>query len=87
MKRSTNLFSSNFKDRWRQILNEADRVRIKHLFTLQQGISSNQLAEMYKSDVCLVVPKPYISSFPEEYHSRILTLNEFIKQVKVKQGL
>ena len=75
------------KDRWRQILNEADRVRIKHLFTLQQGISSNQLAEMYKSDVCLVVPKPYISSFPEEYHSRILTLNEFIKQVKVKQGL
>lgn len=27
------------KDRWRQILNEADRIKEKHLFTLQQGIS------------------------------------------------
>ena len=27
------------KDRWRQVLNEADRVETKHLFTLQQGIS------------------------------------------------
>jgi type II restriction enzyme len=73
------------KDRWRQILNEADRVRIKHLFTLQQGISSNQLTEMYRSDVCLVVPKPYIVSFPEEYRHRILTLNDFVNHVMSKQ--
>jgi type II restriction enzyme len=75
------------KDRWRQILNEADRVKTKHLFTLQQGISSNQLAEMYKSDVCLVVPKPYITSFPEEYRPHILTLNDFVGQVMTKQSI
>jgi site-specific DNA-cytosine methylase len=75
------------KDRWRQILNEADRVKTKHLFTLQQGISSNQLAEMYRSNVCLVVPKPYITSFPEEYRSRILTLNDFVGQVMEKQSM
>ena len=75
------------KDRWRQILNEADRVRTKHLFTLQQGISSNQLAEMYRSDVCLVVPKPYITSFPEEYRPRILTLNDFVGHVMEKQSM
>jgi type II restriction enzyme len=75
------------KDRWRQILNEADRVKTKHLFTLQQGISSNQLAEMYRSDVCLVVPKPYILSFPEEYRKRILTLNDFVAHVMVKQNM
>ena len=75
------------KDRWRQILNEADRVKTKHLFTLQQGISSNQLAEMYRSDVCLVVPKPYITSFPEEYRLRILTLNDFVGHVMAKQGI
>lgn len=70
------------KDRWRQILNEADRIRTKHLFTLQQGISANQLAEMYRYDVCLVVPRPYIGSFPKEYRDRILSLGDFLGQVK-----
>lgn len=70
------------KDRWRQILNEADRIKTKHLFALQQGISKNQLEEMYKYDVCLVVPKPYLTSFPPEFRDKILTLDKFITQVK-----
>jgi hypothetical protein len=73
------------KDRWRQIINEADRIKIKHLFTLQQGISSNQLKEMYKYNVCLVVPKPYLKSFPLEFHSKIFTLDNFINYVAEKQ--
>ncbi len=67
------------KDRWRQVLNEADRVTTKHLFTLQQGISSNQLEEMIKYNVQLVVPRNYLSSFPKAYRSRILTLGSFLK--------
>jgi len=74
------------KDRWRQILNEADRIKEKHLFTLQQGISSNQLAEMYKYDVRLVVPKPYLKTFPEEYKDKILTLESFVNRVKALQN-
>ena len=74
------------KDRWRQILNEADRIRQKHLFTLQQGISANQLAEMLKYGVRLVVPKPYLRTFPAEYRSEILTLDDFMKYVKSVQG-
>jgi hypothetical protein len=69
------------KDRWRQILNEADRIKTKHLFTLQQGISRNQLDEMYKYNVQLVVPKSYLNSFPQEYRPRILTLQGFITHV------
>lgn len=69
------------KDRWRQVLNEADRIKTKHLFTLQQGISKNQLDEMYKYNVCLVVPEPYLKSFPKEYRHRILTLSSFSKHV------
>jgi type II restriction enzyme len=70
------------KDRWRQVLNEADRVKRKHLFTLQQGISKNQLEEMYKYDVCLVVPKPYLTSFPQDFRERILTLETFVNQIR-----
>lgn len=73
------------KDRWRQVLNEADRVKIKHLFTLQQGISKNQLEEMYKYNVCIVVPKPYLTSFPKEFQSKILTLDSFVRHVQTIQ--
>jgi type II restriction enzyme len=69
------------KERWAQILNEADRIKTKHLFTLQQGISKNQLEEMYRQNVCLVVPRPYLSHFPEEFRSRILSLNDFNRYV------
>ncbi len=73
------------KDRWRQVLNEADRIKVKHLFTLQQGISKNQLEEMYKYNVRLVVPKPYIESFPEDFRNKILSLDAFIKLIQKVQ--
>jgi len=73
------------KDRWRQILNEADRIPVKHLFTLQQGISKNQLNEMYSNNVCLVVPQPYLESFDKSFRDRIMTLETFTAFVKNKQ--
>lgn len=66
------------KDRWRQILNEADRIEKKHLFTLQQGISSNQLGEMERADVQLVVPRRNLNSFPEPWRKKLLTLGSFV---------
>ena len=74
------------KDRWRQVINEADRVPVKHLFTLQQGISKNQLQEMYDEHVCLVVPKPYLNSFDKSFHDRIMTLGSFNQYVKATQA-
>ncbi len=74
------------KDRWRQIINEAERIPTKHLFTLQQGISSNQLREMKEHNIVLVVPKAYKSSFPREFRSDILTLNTFISFVQETQS-
>lgn len=70
------------KDRWRQILNEADRIEEKHLFTLQQGISENQLAQMFDNKVILVVPRPYITSFPPVFRSKILTLDKFMTKTR-----
>lgn len=73
------------KDRWRQVLNEADRIETKYLFTLQQGISKNQLREMQHEHVKLVVPAPYLSSFDKEFQQEIETLSSFIEIVKAKQ--
>ncbi len=73
------------KDRWRQVLNEADRVDDKYLFTLQQGISSNQLKEMQDYRLHLVVPHKYLTSFPKEYRGGICDLSSFIGMVKERQ--
>lgn len=73
------------KDRWRQVINEADRVDERYLFTLQQGISKNQLKEMADENVKLVVPESHIDSYPEEYRESLNTLNGFIEIVKEKQ--
>ena len=74
------------KDRWRQILNEADRIKAKHLFTLQEGISENQLSEMQKENVQLVVPQPIIKSFPDNFRNKILNLEDFVSFIKQSQS-
>jgi len=73
------------KDRWRQVLTEADRIKEKYLFTLQQGISRNQLKEMSDAHLTLVVPRKYLPSFPKEYQNRILNLSTFVNMVRTKQ--
>lgn len=74
------------KDRWRQVLNEADRADVKYLCTLQPAISRAQLKEMKDSHLELVVPKHLIGSYPKENQSDILSLAEFISIVKQKQS-
>ena len=73
------------KDRWRQVLNEADRVDVKYLCTLQPGISRTQLKEMKDYNVRLVVPHDIISSYPKEYQSDISDIKGFISLVRKKQ--
>ena len=72
------------KDRWRQVINEADRLKgkPKYLCTLQQGISSAQMDEMQAENVILVVPKPYIKTYPSDRQNRIWTLSKFVQYVK-----
>jgi len=73
------------KDRWRQVLNEADRIQQKHLFTLQEGISSEQLTEMYHHNVIVVVPQPLMRSYPKEFHRRLINLSQFVNHIKESQ--
>ncbi|MGO7727947.1 type II restriction endonuclease [Rhizobium leguminosarum] len=71
------------KDRWRQIINEADRIQTKHLLTLQEGVSQAQFNEMTEAGVRLVVPAGLHDSYPETVRPHLLTLEEFIGDVRV----
>lgn len=73
------------KDRWRQVLNEANRIPRKYLFTLQQGVSPNQLEEMHEENLILVVPKVYHGCYPKTEYKSIISLEEFIEIVRHQQ--
>lgn len=70
------------KDRWRQVLNEGRRVKAKHILTLQQGITGNQLKEMQEASVSLVVPKPLHNKYPKDWQSALLDVHGFIENIK-----
>lgn len=74
------------KDRWRQVLNEANRIDTKFLFTLQQGVSSNQLEEMKHEKLQLVIPEQNRKCFDPKYHNELYSLGQFIEMVKHKQS-
>ncbi|HCO1773271.1 TPA: restriction endonuclease [Escherichia coli] len=69
------------KDRWRQILNEADKIHQVHLFTLQEGVSSAQYREMKDAGVRLVVPSTLHKKYPEAVREELITLGAFITEL------
>jgi len=71
------------KDRWRQILNEADRIRSKHLLTLQEGVSENQFREMTGAGVSLVVPEGLQNAYPGSVRPHLVTLESFIRDIRI----
>ena len=74
------------KDRWRQILDEADRIPIKHLLTLQRGISVSQFTQMRHAGVVLVVPRELHNSYVPEVRAHLLDLSAFISQTRALVG-
>lgn len=71
------------RDRWRQILTEAGRIPIKHLLTLQEGVSESQFREMSAEKVRLVVPAKLTSKFPASVQPHLMTLESFIGDVRL----
>ena len=71
------------RDRWRQILNEADRIGAKHLLTLQEGVSANQFREMTDAGVRLVVPEPLVTKYPASVQPHLQTLESFIGDMRL----
>jgi hypothetical protein len=77
---------STCKDRWRQVLSEAKRVKNKHLLTLEPGISQNQTDEMAASHLQLVLPKPLHATYSQTQQQWLMDLKNFIEMVKERQG-
>lgn len=77
---------SSCKDRWRQVLSEAERIDKKHLLTLEAAISTNQTEEMKFKELQLVVPRKIHESYTKDQQKWLLELETFIEIVKTKQN-
>ncbi|MFW5437860.1 type II restriction endonuclease [Paenibacillus apiarius] len=76
---------STCKDRWRQVLAEANRISNKHLFTLEPGISENQTDEMQANHLQLVLPKRLHDTYKPRQQSWLMDLGAFIQLAKERQ--
>lgn len=76
---------STCKDRWRQVLPEADRLPQKHLITLEPAISVAQTAQMEESNLQLVVPLSIQSSYADTQREWLMSLKGFLEVVSHRQ--
>jgi hypothetical protein len=78
---------STCKDRWRQVISEANRIETKHILTLESAISTNQTDEMRQSLVQLVVPQKIFGTYKTEQQKWLFTVTDFLDIVKEKQKI
>ena len=77
---------STCKDRWRQVLSEADRIEKKHLLTLESAISENQTNEMINKKLQLVLPLPIHETYTMAQRAWLYSIKMFFEEVKEKQA-
>jgi hypothetical protein len=74
------------KDRWRQVLAEADRLPHKHLLTLEPAISTAQTDEMRSRALNLVIPKSLHTTYAPAQRAALMSLSDFVDLVGSRQN-
>lgn len=75
------------KDRWRQVLAEADRIFPKHLLTLEPAISETQTREMQASQLQLVLPSALHKTYREPQQRWLMDMKGFLATIKERANL
>lgn len=76
---------STCKDRWRQVLAEADRIVDKHLLTLEPSISVNQTDEMQQRQLQLVLPRGLHETYTKAQQGWLMPVSDLIGLVLQRQ--
>ncbi len=77
---------STCKERWRQVLAEADRIQEKHLLTMETAISTNQTTEMQSKRLQLVVPRALHETYSEAQRGWLLDVRAFSQLALQRQS-
>lgn len=77
---------STCKDRWRQVLAEADRTDDKHLLTLETAISTNQTDEMAAKRLQLTLPRSLHKTYTQPQQAWLMDVEAFIGLAQQRQN-
>ena len=77
---------STCKDRWRQVLAEADRIDHKHLLTLEAAISTHQTDEMKDKKLQLVIPEAIHKTYTAAQQSWLWDVKSLLAMLLEKQA-
>lgn len=77
---------STCKDRWRQVLAEADRINDKHLLTLETAISTHQTDEMATKRLQLVLPRSLHQTYTPAQQAWLIDIASFTELVRARQN-
>lgn len=76
---------STCKDRWRQVLAEADRIDNKHLLTLEAAISTHQTDEMAAKHLQLVLPRALHQTYTPVQQTWLMDVAAFTGLIRSRQ--
>ena len=73
------------KERWAQILEEALRMKERHLITMEPAITTNTIDAMCSKRIQLVIPESIRTTYKDNDLNRIWNVATFLEYVKGKQ--
>ena len=76
---------SSCKDRWSQVLPEAERIKQKHLLTLEPAIAESTTDTMRASSLQLIVPTEIQQTYKKSQQEWLWNVGDFLELVKDRQ--
>ena len=76
---------SSCKDRWSQVLPEAERIKQKHLLTLEPAIAESTTDTMRASSLQLIVPTEIQQTYKKPQQEWLWNVGDFLELVKDRQ--
>ena len=77
---------STIKERWRQVLEAADRIPIKHLCTLEPGLSASLIESICQNSIQLVIPEEILNTYDPVQRDEFQNIGDFLDIVISKQS-
>ena len=77
---------TTIKERWRQVLEEANRIAHKHLITLEPAVSVDYTNAMRASSLQLVVPHELFATYTTSQQEWLMDVASFCSMVEERQS-
>lgn len=78
---------TTIKERWRQVLEEADRIDCKHLITLEPAVSTDYTNAMRDTKLQLVIPAQLFTTYTPLQQDWLMDVGSFCEMVEERQRI